>query len=190
MARKQLGTCATNLNPSIMSNPTAAPEVNSTSGVFFVLRRSPCSPAWRVCRRWRNEAAAEASLEKSPLRCVFADFLRKQKVKPPAGIPGGRRCRVGGAGRRGRRPLRRFGVGTDYVILSEAKDPYPPGRWTEFACGKSHSSRMPGGQWPPLRAVRHRDARGVEDAAPYGGTASGCGAGNPPQIGGTAADCR
>ena len=46
-----------------------------------------------------------------PLWCVFADFLRKQKVRPPAGIPGGRQYRVGGAGRRGRRPLRRYGVG-------------------------------------------------------------------------------
>ena len=39
-----------------------------------------------------------------------------------------RRYGVGTAGRRGRRPLRRYDIGSDYVILSEAKDPYPPGR--------------------------------------------------------------
>ena len=45
-----------------------------------------------------------------------------------------------------------------------------PGRLSVFASGKSHSSRMPGGQWPPLRrcGIVTAAARGVEDAAPYG----------------------
>ena len=124
------------------------------------------------------------------------------------------------SGRRGVEDAAPYGWGggvPGIVILSAAKDPYPTGRWTEFASGKSHSFRMPGGQWPPLRGVRRRprichpersegsvsprsvvgiclrqiafvpnagrpmtaptgvprrDVRGVEDAAPYGRTAS------------------
>ena len=72
------------------------------------------------------------------------------------------------SGRRGvedAAPYGWYGVGPGFVILSAAKDPYPTGRWTEFASGKSHSSRMPGGQWPPLRRYRV-ETRGASRTPP------------------------